>query len=105
MTLSSVSVIGNALLGRGNIKGGGWGGGSGGKGQIDENKAAGKSEYNGKTYYFCATGDGIRRNHRPGEDPNEETRASIPPPADDLNLLRQARSHVPASMNHWSASR
>jgi YHS domain-containing protein len=22
--------------------------------QIDENKAAGKSEYNGKTYYFCA---------------------------------------------------
>jgi YHS domain-containing protein len=23
---------------------------------IDENKAAGKSEYNGKTYYFCAVG-------------------------------------------------
>jgi YHS domain-containing protein len=23
---------------------------------IDENKAAGKSEYNGKTYYFCAPG-------------------------------------------------
>jgi YHS domain-containing protein len=22
--------------------------------QIDESKAAGKSEYNGKTYYFCA---------------------------------------------------
>ena len=22
--------------------------------QIDENKAAGKSEYGGKTYYFCA---------------------------------------------------
>ena len=22
--------------------------------QIDETKAAGKSEYNGKTYYFCA---------------------------------------------------
>jgi YHS domain-containing protein len=22
--------------------------------QIDENKAAGKSEYHGKTYYFCA---------------------------------------------------
>ena len=22
--------------------------------QVDENKAAGKSEYNGKTYYFCA---------------------------------------------------
>ena len=22
--------------------------------QIDEKKAAGKSEYNGKTYYFCA---------------------------------------------------
>ena len=22
--------------------------------QIDENKAAGRSEYNGKTYYFCA---------------------------------------------------
>jgi YHS domain-containing protein len=22
--------------------------------QIDENKAAAKSEYNGKTYYFCA---------------------------------------------------
>jgi YHS domain-containing protein len=21
---------------------------------IDENKAAGKSDYNGKTYYFCA---------------------------------------------------
>jgi YHS domain-containing protein len=21
---------------------------------VDENKAAGKSEYNGKTYYFCA---------------------------------------------------
>ncbi len=23
---------------------------------IDESKAAGKSEYNGKMYYFCATG-------------------------------------------------
>ena len=23
---------------------------------IDENKAAGKSEYKGKTYYFCALG-------------------------------------------------
>jgi Cu+-exporting ATPase len=22
--------------------------------QVDENKAAGKSEYQGKTYYFCA---------------------------------------------------
>jgi YHS domain-containing protein len=22
--------------------------------QIDESKAAGKSDYNGKTYYFCA---------------------------------------------------
>ncbi len=22
--------------------------------QIDENKAAGKSDYSGKTYYFCA---------------------------------------------------
>jgi len=22
--------------------------------QIDENKAAGKSDYHGKTYYFCA---------------------------------------------------
>ena len=22
--------------------------------QVDENKAAGKSEYNGKTYYFCS---------------------------------------------------
>ena len=24
--------------------------------QIDENKAAGKSDYHGKTYYFCAPG-------------------------------------------------
>ncbi len=24
--------------------------------QIDETKAAAKSEYNGKTYYFCAVG-------------------------------------------------
>jgi YHS domain-containing protein len=24
--------------------------------QIDESKAAGKSEYQGKTYYFCAVG-------------------------------------------------
>ena len=23
---------------------------------IDENKAVGKSDYNGKTYYFCAPG-------------------------------------------------
>ncbi len=22
--------------------------------QVDENKAAGRSEFNGKTYYFCA---------------------------------------------------
>jgi YHS domain-containing protein len=22
--------------------------------KVDENKAAGKSEYNGKTYYFCS---------------------------------------------------
>lgn len=24
--------------------------------QVDPNKAAGKSEYNGKTYYFCSNG-------------------------------------------------
>lgn len=24
--------------------------------QVDERKAAGKSEYKGKTYYFCSTG-------------------------------------------------
>ena len=24
--------------------------------QVDESKAAGKSEYKGKTYYFCALG-------------------------------------------------
>jgi len=24
--------------------------------KVDPNKAAGKSEYNGKTYYFCAPG-------------------------------------------------
>jgi YHS domain-containing protein len=24
--------------------------------QVDESKAAGTSEYNGKTYYFCAPG-------------------------------------------------
>jgi YHS domain-containing protein len=24
--------------------------------QVDPNKAAGKSEYNGKTYYFCSSG-------------------------------------------------
>ena len=24
--------------------------------QVDESKAAGKSEYQGKTYYFCAAG-------------------------------------------------
>ena len=31
--------------------------------QIDESKAAGKSEYNGKTYYFCAAvlQDEVRR--------------------------------------------
>jgi YHS domain-containing protein len=23
--------------------------------RVDENKAAGKSEFNGKTYYFCAS--------------------------------------------------
>ncbi len=25
-------------------------------GQVDENKAAGKSDYRGKTYYFCSPG-------------------------------------------------
>ena len=24
--------------------------------QVDEKKAAGKSDYNGKTYYFCSSG-------------------------------------------------
>ena len=34
---------------------------------IDENKAAGKSEYNGKTYYFCAAVCKKRFDENPGK--------------------------------------
>ena len=33
---------------------------------IDENKAVGKSEYNGKTYYFCAPGCKVKFDQNPG---------------------------------------
>ena len=33
---------------------------------IDENKAAGKSEYNGKTYYFCAPVCKVKFDQNPG---------------------------------------
>jgi YHS domain-containing protein len=34
---------------------------------VDENKAAGKSEYNGKTYYFCATSCKTRFDKEPAK--------------------------------------
>ena len=34
---------------------------------VDELKAAGKSEYNGKTYYFCAPGCKARFDRNPRE--------------------------------------
>ena len=33
---------------------------------IDESKAAGKSDYNGKTYYFCAPGCKAKFDQTPG---------------------------------------
>jgi YHS domain-containing protein len=33
--------------------------------KIDENNAAGKSEYNGKTYYFCAQSCKTKFDQRP----------------------------------------
>ena len=33
---------------------------------IDESKAAGRSEYNGKTYYFCAPGCKAKFDQNPG---------------------------------------
>ena len=33
---------------------------------IDEKKAAGKSEYNGKTYYFCSAGCKTKFDVNPG---------------------------------------
>ena len=33
---------------------------------IDESKAAGKSDYNGKTYYFCAPGCKAKFDQNPG---------------------------------------
>ncbi len=35
--------------------------------QVDENKAAGKSEHNGKTYYFCAPSCKIKFDHNPSQ--------------------------------------
>ena len=35
--------------------------------QIDETKAAGTSEYNGKTYYFCATVCKTKFDANPGQ--------------------------------------
>jgi YHS domain-containing protein len=35
--------------------------------QVDENKAAGKSEYKGKTYYFCAPGCKAKFDRDPGQ--------------------------------------
>jgi Cu+-exporting ATPase len=33
--------------------------------KVDEAKAAGKSEYNGQTYYFCAAGCKIKFDQNP----------------------------------------
>jgi YHS domain-containing protein len=33
---------------------------------VDEQKAAGKSEYDGKTYYFCAPGCKAKFDQNPG---------------------------------------
>ena len=35
--------------------------------QVDPNKAAGKSEYNGKTYYFCANACKTKFDAIPGQ--------------------------------------
>ena len=35
--------------------------------QVDPAKAAGKSEYNGKTYYFCALGCKKKFDANPGQ--------------------------------------
>ncbi len=35
--------------------------------QVDEKKAAGKSEYKGKTYYFCAPGCKAKFDRDPGQ--------------------------------------
>jgi YHS domain-containing protein len=35
--------------------------------QVDESKAAGKSEYNGKTYYFCAAAWKRKFDENPGQ--------------------------------------
>jgi YHS domain-containing protein len=35
--------------------------------QVDENKAAAKSEYNGKTYYFCAAVCKTKFDQNPGQ--------------------------------------
>jgi YHS domain-containing protein len=35
--------------------------------QVDEAKAAGKSEYNGKTYYFCALSCKAKFDKNPAE--------------------------------------
>ena len=35
--------------------------------QVEESKAAGKSEYNGKTYYFCCLGCKTRFDRSPQE--------------------------------------
>ena len=35
--------------------------------QVDPAKAAGKSEYNGKTYYFCSNGCKTRFDADPGK--------------------------------------
>jgi len=35
--------------------------------QVDPNKAAGKSELNGKTYYFCSNGCKVKFDANPGQ--------------------------------------
>jgi Cu+-exporting ATPase len=74
MTFSSVSVITNALrpsahrlvTADGQIRRRGrWRSIPVCKMQVDENKAAGKSEYNGKTYYFCAPAASARFDAEP----------------------------------------
>lgn len=35
--------------------------------QVDPSKAAGSSEYNGKTYYFCSTGCKRKFDQNPGQ--------------------------------------
>ena len=69
--------------------------------QVDPAKAAGSSEYNGKTYYFCSKGARRSSRRTPANSPNSARSGRLCGHAVVLNVAQTCNVDARAALNHW----